>query len=137
VLKTTTREWQIEAFVKTWVEIIVSHVTSYIRGLPDPRFLRDPQYGPLNLVLTGGSSQIEALAKSLIERIKDVIRVEVRLAHKMLPGKSFPTPEDSARMAVAVGASSKELPNLKPKTELPPPHQPIIIEVAPGFAGWW
>jgi hypothetical protein len=138
--KITTREWQTEAFVKTWVEIIVSHVTSYIRSLPDPRFLRDPQYGPLNLVLTGGSSQIRIhadsliLAGPLIQRIEAILRIEVILAPNIL---SFPTPEDSARMAVAVGASSKKLPNLKPKTELPPPYQPIVIAVDPGFAGWW
>lgn len=136
-LKTTTRDWQKEAFVKTWVETIVNHVTSYIRGLPDPRFLKNAEYGPLNLVLTGGSSQIEALTKSLTERMNEILRIRINVAPKVLPGKLFPTPEDSARMAVAVGASSNQLPNLKPKIELPPPHQPIVIEVSPGFAGWW
>lgn len=136
-LKTTTREWQAEAFVKIWVEIIASHVASYIKGLPDPRFLKDPGYGPLHLVLTGGSSQIKALASSLTATIKEILGVKVNLAPQTLSGKSFPTAEDGARMAVAVGASSKDLPSLKPKTELPPPHQRVDIEVAPGFAGWW
>lgn len=115
-------EWQAKPFVGEWCQAISAHVGHYAAGIPDSDRL--PVSPPLELVATGGSTAVEPVKASLRVAVAGALKSRgfspglcektrlVDVTTSVLAGRGY-RPVQVAQLAVALGASSPRLTELK------------------------
>ncbi|MBI1750534.1 MAG: hypothetical protein HYR59_07690 [Acidobacteria bacterium] len=117
-------DWYEKPYVREWCTSIAERVEHYVRQLPDKRYLYGHRFPPLQIVLTGGSSSVKPIARTVVDRVKTAlvargVAAEVagntKSTRCALP--SFATQgysEDRlAQLAVCIGASHPYFAKLK------------------------
>ncbi|MBC8028794.1 MAG: hypothetical protein H7Z16_01675 [Pyrinomonadaceae bacterium] len=127
-LRKTVREdkdWLNHPAVDEWRRSIAEHVLSYVADIPDRRWL--PENPALQVLVTGGSSAVTGLGEKIVEAAKTGLERR-GISDEVIQGTSLmtlslegPPAADANRLAVALGAASNDLPNLRYYPELDPP----------------
>jgi hypothetical protein len=118
-------EWQGELFVHDWCESIAERLHSYLLVLSEDTFLTSPRQGPLEIVLTGGSSVIGSLRPSVMRGVKSAlssrgVHADLGGATRFLDsraqtegGQDGYAVGNAPQLAVCIGASHPHLAELR------------------------
>ena len=138
--KTSGTSWCNLPFVSAWMKQICDHVETYVRGIPDERWL--PTARPLNIVLTGGSGLVPGLKEKLVESVRSAMRTRnfdsqtcdaVTAISRYEPRFDFRTEADVARRAVSFGAADGDKPGFRYVDKFDPPILRPTVVVKPGW----
>ena len=126
-------DWVKLSFVEVWKARICDHVSAYIDGVTDERWLPLPV--SLNLVVTGGSGLVPGLRESLREavcaallsrRCEQRVVDKVRLSGEHIPRLDFATEAEYARRAVCLGAADHDKPGVRYMAKM---DRPVLIQI--------
>lgn len=108
-----TDEWVKHPTVADWIESIASHVSEYVRNIPDESWLPTVN-PPLDVLVTGGSGAVPGLREALTLSVESALRSRFGGGSTRTISLELPSPydRDANRLAVAMGAASEELPLL-------------------------
>lgn len=127
--------WHKLEFANEWRRQIRRHVTEYVIGIPDERWL--PLDVPLQIVVTGGSGVVPVLKEEIRKGVRDGLKERripsrvierTKLINDRIPRWDFKQEAEYARRAVSIGAADTNKPALKYCPRLGPP-----IKIQPGI----
>ncbi len=138
--KTSGTSWCNLPFVSAWMKQMCDHVETYVRGIPDERWL--PAAGPLSIVVTGGSGLIPGLKEKLVESVRSAMRARhfesqkcdaVIAVSRYEPRFGFKTEADVARRAVSFGAADRDKPGFRYVDKFDPPILRLTVAAKQGW----
>lgn len=132
-------EWLKHPTVKDWIQRVADHVREYVTVLTDKRWL--PFEPGLGLLVTGGSGAVAGLSNAILEAATEGLGAQ-RIATSVIRAtKLLVLPLDGAaardvnRLAVALGASSDELPRLGFFEKIDPPMTSPTVRPPTNWTG--
>lgn len=133
------KEWLTHPAVTDWVRSIAEHVQRYVSDVPDRYWLR--MAPGLQVLITGGSGIVDGLRDAILSTTKEGLKRcgvstdVIDLTSPMTLELDGPAARDANRLAVALGASSEDLPRLTyiPKMDSPMPK--ATVRAAPSWTG--
>lgn len=132
-------DWLKHPTVKDWIQRIAEHVREYVTVLTDKRWL--PYEPGLAVLVTGGSGVVSGLNKGILQAATDGLREQkisvptIRATKLLTLALAGPAARDVNRLAVALGASSDELPRLNYFEKLDPPMPRTTVKPPRNWTG--